>query len=144
MSKVCNTCEETKEATQFRGRLNVCKSCRGVENLPAITSKHFKWRVAIQVCKKGHSYVPQNGKCGVCENAKEKKPCHTCGTLMSPHKYKYCSGKCQYQKAKTILVDRECKHCEKQLHVGQDRFCSWQCNADYKSNIARLLKEKVV
>ena len=66
MTKQCTICEETKEAKDFRGKLNTCKSCRGVENLPAITSKHFKWRVAIQVCENNHAHVPVDNKCLLC------------------------------------------------------------------------------
>lgn len=64
--KKCLICDEEKEATEFRGKLKQCKSCRGSENLPAVSSKHFKWKVPIQTCQKGFSYVPTDKGCEPC------------------------------------------------------------------------------
>ena len=60
--KICNVCKEVEAVSGGR-----CKECKNAISLGISPSNiNHKWRVAIQVCDNGHSYVPVEGRCLEC------------------------------------------------------------------------------
>ncbi len=130
--KTCINCQENEVTSGSR-----CKDCKNALSLGVSPSNiNHKWRVAIETCKEGHSHVPVNGACLICDPTAVSKAvrCPHCKKSFTSRGSikKYCSRKCAYEEQKNRLTDKHCLNCGERLKIHQDRVCSIQCNGAYK------------
>jgi len=145
MTRICTKCNESLPPESFKGNHKSCSNCSGDLTKLTMDAKNFKWKVPIKECEQGHRHVPIDGKCAVCDpKLVHAQLCNACNHVVLGKRINYCSDKCQRTASIPALIDRECKHCEKQLTYGQEKFCSKECHQDYNKNIRHLLNTPII